>query len=73
MKPLFDQLPNFKIQTLLLAGELDRKYREIVQETHRLLPVSRTAVISQAGHNIHLEQPEAFQDELRRFLSTLPS
>ena len=66
---LKQRLHRIKTPTLLIWGEQDgivtpqygRAYRD-------LIPNARMAVIAQAGHLPHLEQPQAFLKELRGFL-----
>ena len=45
--------------TLILAGALDPKYVAIGRSMAPAIPEAELAVIPGAGHNIHLEQPEA--------------
>ncbi|MBI3160167.1 MAG: 2-succinyl-6-hydroxy-2,4-cyclohexadiene-1-carboxylate synthase [Chloroflexi bacterium] len=64
-------LPNIQIPTLLLAGEHDGAYMDTLTTASRLIPKAEFRVIPGSGHNIHLEQPEAFADALEDFLSSL--
>ena len=45
---------------LLIAGDLDAKYVQIAHALHHSIPDSQCSVIPRAGHNVHLEAPEAF-------------
>jgi 2-succinyl-6-hydroxy-2,4-cyclohexadiene-1-carboxylate synthase len=45
---------------LLLAGEHDAKYRELARAMAAALPRARAAVITDAGHATHLEQPKRY-------------
>ena len=45
---------------LLLAGALDSKYVTLAEQMAPLIPQATINVISAAGHNIHLEQPDVF-------------
>jgi 2-succinyl-6-hydroxy-2,4-cyclohexadiene-1-carboxylate synthase len=66
--PLWDRLSRLEVRTLLLAGELDEKYRDLAERMARLLPAARGAVIPGAGHAVHLEQPAVFDAEVTKFL-----
>ena len=52
------------VPVLYLAGEKDVAYTEIA----RSLTGVKTQIIPDAGHNIHLEQPQAFADAITDFL-----
>lgn len=63
-------LASIAIPTLVIAGERSRLYRpEVTQFLVSHIRGSRHAVIPAAGHTPHLEQPEAFNAALARFLS----
>ena len=70
--PLYDHLSRLHIPTLLLAGELDAAYCAVGREMSRLLPDARLAIVSGAGHAVHLEQPEAFRRLVLAFLDESP-
>jgi 2-succinyl-6-hydroxy-2,4-cyclohexadiene-1-carboxylate synthase len=57
------------VPTLLIAGEIDEKYRALGQRMSGLLPRSRLVVIPGAGHAVHLEQPDLFLQAAISFLS----
>ncbi len=50
--------------TLLLAGALDSKYSALGRRMAHDISGAELAVIPDAGHNIHLERPEAFRRAL---------
>ncbi len=58
--PLRSRLGEIRAPTLLIAGELDEKYRSLAMEMARLIPRARTAIIPGAGHATHLERPDDF-------------
>lgn len=66
---LWDQLSSITAPTLLLAGELDQKFKVIATQMATYLPHATVAIISDAGHTIHWEQPEAFQTQVLTFLT----
>lgn len=65
---LWAQLPNLALPTCLIVGERDEKFRRINQAMNEALPRSNLAIIPQAGHNTHLEQPAAFCRAVKAFL-----
>ena len=63
------RLHRIKVPTLLIWGESDGIVTPQYGETYRkLIPGARMSVIPQAGHLPHIEQPQAFLAELRKFL-----
>lgn len=69
MPNLWDDLPKLRVPTLLLAGEGDSRYREVMAEMAHTIPGARLDVVAQAGHGIHREQPEALRTLVRSFLA----
>lgn len=67
----WDTLGVLKFPVLLIAGELDEKFTEINQEMAELLPKSKLEVIKDAGHAIHLEQPDTFVVLVANFIDTI--
>lgn len=67
---LWEQLSTMTAPTLLLAGELDQKFRVIAQQMATYLPQATVTLVPEAGHTIHLEQPQAFQEHVLNFLTT---
>jgi 2-succinyl-6-hydroxy-2,4-cyclohexadiene-1-carboxylate synthase len=68
LEPVWDELGRLRMPVLCVAGESDDKYAQIAERMARALPLGRTALIGQAGHAAHLEQPDAFSDLLLDFL-----
>jgi 2-succinyl-6-hydroxy-2,4-cyclohexadiene-1-carboxylate synthase len=66
--PLYDLLPRLRIPTFLVVGALDAGYCTLGHEMRRLIPGARLAVVPEAGHAVHLEQPEAFRRLVLEFL-----
>ncbi len=64
-------LRRLQLPCLLLAGERDAKYRRLNRQMAALTPRAKLALIPAAGHNTHLEQPEAFCRALLSFLQSL--
>ena len=71
MIPLYSQLKNIMMKTLLITGELDTKFTEINSEMVSLLPNAEHKVMKNAGHNTHLEEPKSFIEAVNSFLLTI--
>jgi 2-succinyl-6-hydroxy-2,4-cyclohexadiene-1-carboxylate synthase len=67
-KPVLHCLKHVQVPTLLLAGELDAKYRELARQLAAVLPQSQPYFMPESGHAIHLEQPRTFATVVQRFL-----
>ena len=65
---LWDRLAGLDVPTLLIAGALDAKYCALADEMLALLPNARAAIVPGAGHTVHLEQPQAFIQNVIEFL-----
>ncbi|RMH76647.1 MAG: 2-succinyl-6-hydroxy-2,4-cyclohexadiene-1-carboxylate synthase [Calditrichaeota bacterium] len=57
---LWDELPRMKMPLLLVVGENDPKFSALAREMAARCPTAQVAVIKDAGHNVHFEQPEVF-------------
>ena len=68
---LWRELPNLRVPTLAVAGELDGKFVGISRRMASLNPSMRTAVVPGAGHNVHAEAAAAYLSSLEEFLSAL--
>ncbi len=66
--PLWDRLPGLRMPTLLIAGELDQKFTAIARSMASALPNARLALVPEAGHTVHLEQPEIFDRLVLEFM-----
>jgi 2-succinyl-6-hydroxy-2,4-cyclohexadiene-1-carboxylate synthase len=66
--PLQPRLSELTLPTLLLVGALDAKYCQIGREMVAALPDASLVVVPDAGHTVHLEQPDAFVAALSAFL-----
>ncbi len=53
---------------LFMTGAWDQKYRAIGTEWSQVSPQIQLFIVECAGHNIHLEQPEAYLAAIARFL-----
>lgn len=68
---LWGQLPNLNLPTCLIVGDRDDKFRRINRAMANAIPHSSLSIISAAGHNTHLEAPDAFCSAIRTFLERL--
>ncbi|CAM3122309.1 2-succinyl-6-hydroxy-2,4-cyclohexadiene-1-carboxylate synthase [Leuconostoc rapi] len=58
-------LPQLQIPTVLIAGELDEKFKRIADDMAALAPCAQVNIIKHAGHNTHLEQPKQFIEVIK--------
>ena len=66
---LWEKLGNIQVSVHLIVGELDAKFVSIAQDMHGQLLNSHLHIVDAAGHTVHLEQPEAFNEILLNNLS----
>jgi 2-succinyl-6-hydroxy-2,4-cyclohexadiene-1-carboxylate synthase len=59
---------NFPI--LLLAGEFDRKFCNIIRDMKNINQKFQLSIIENAGHNVHVEQPDAYYQQVYKFLTS---
>jgi len=64
---LWPELPALTVPILAVAGADDRKFAPIAQQMAGLSPSVEAAIVADAGHNVHLEQPEDFARVLEGF------
>ena len=64
-----DTLKNIKNDTLIIWGNKDKSYNlEQVETLEKNITNSKLVVIKNCAHNVHLEQPEHFNNIVRNFL-----
>ena len=69
-EPLWDRLGALRSPTLLVAGELDRKFAAIAREMAAAIgPAARVALVPGAGHAAHLERPAETATLIMEFLT----
>jgi 2-succinyl-6-hydroxy-2,4-cyclohexadiene-1-carboxylate synthase len=67
-EPLWERLGELSMPVLPVAGAFDAKYRDIAQRMASAIgPDTRAAVVPNAGHAIHLEQPAVLAQLLTDF------
>lgn len=70
--PIWDRLATVTAPTLLVAGAEDARYVAIARAMATRLRDARVAVVPEAGHTVHLENPVPFWSLVCRFLDTAP-
>ena len=68
MQPLWGRLHEIKIPVLLIVGSEDEKYIDIGKRMQLRIPESKIAIISGAGHAVHLEEPEETAEVINKFI-----
>ncbi len=58
-QPLWDRLDELTLPVLVLVGERDAKFALLGRRLVDRLPSASLVVVPDAGHSVHLEQPEA--------------
>jgi 2-succinyl-6-hydroxy-2,4-cyclohexadiene-1-carboxylate synthase len=66
--PLHDRLADLPMPALVIAGRLDAKFTAIARVMAAALPQGRLALVAEAGHAAHLEQPALFDRLVAGFL-----
>ncbi|MFT4772797.1 MAG: 2-succinyl-6-hydroxy-2,4-cyclohexadiene-1-carboxylate synthase [Candidatus Azotimanducaceae bacterium] len=67
--PMWDRLIEINCPVLLLVGQHDQKFRAIAERMATALPNAELRAIDDAGHSVHLEQPERTVDALVDWLT----
>ena len=66
---LHARLTQLRVPILILVGCLDAKFAAIGKEMQQALPHAAYTCIEGAGHAVHLEQPDEFDQQVKIFLS----
>ena len=65
-----DTLKNIKNKTLIVWGDKDKSYNlEQIKTLEKNIPNSSLIVFNNCAHNIHLEEPEKFNNTIKHFLT----
>ena len=67
---LWPRLDALTMPALLIAGAEDHKYSEMAAAMADRMPAAGVCIVPDAGHAVHLERPEVFNDRVKEFLST---
>jgi 2-succinyl-6-hydroxy-2,4-cyclohexadiene-1-carboxylate synthase len=68
LEPVWHQLPALDVPLLAIAGARDEGYTAAAKRIARLAPTARTAIVEDAGHAAHLQQPEQVAEAITGFL-----
>ena len=65
-----DTLKNIKNKTLIVWGDKDKSYNlEQIKTLEKNIPNSSLIIFNNCGHNVHLEEPEKFNNAIKDFLT----
>ncbi len=65
-------LPEIRVPTLLLYGELDQRAPlSVARDLHAAIPGAELVVIPGVGHLTNIEAPEEFNSQVRRFIHSV--
>jgi pimeloyl-ACP methyl ester carboxylesterase len=77
--PVIDRLPSLSVPTLIVFGTDDRmipnpiltggRPRHIAQQGQRAIPGAEVVMLQGAGHTVHHDAPEAFNETVAAFLA----
>ena len=65
------EVKKIRFQVLLIAGDLDKKFKAISEIALEQIPKSMLKIVRNSGHNVHFEKPEVFLKLLNEFLSNI--
>lgn len=65
----WSELPSLNLPVLLVTGAEDIKYGQLAERMMNRLPQASHRSISESGHCVHLEQPDAFYRTVCRFMA----
>ena len=71
-EPFWDRLSAITVPALLVAGAEDPRYVDAARELAARMIRSRVVVVPDAGHTVHLEQPEVFAHLLTDHMGAAP-
>lgn len=67
--PLWDRLGELDMPVLLMAGGLDRKFRDVALRMRDMIRDAVLVTIPDAGHAVNLERPTEYARHVERFLA----
>lgn len=65
-----DRLKELAIPVQLITGEKDSKFVHVNRQMEKEIPDAELYTVKNAGHRVHLEQPDLLIDSLRTFIQT---
>lgn len=69
---VMEMLPTIRVPTLVLVGADDTPFLAATNYMAMKIPDATKAIIPNAGHASNIDQPEAFNDAVSRFLGGIP-
>ncbi|GLV57222.1 putative 2-succinyl-6-hydroxy-2,4-cyclohexadiene-1-carboxylate synthase [Dictyobacter sp. S3.2.2.5] len=69
---IHDHLETIAVPVLLLTGEEDQKFCAVARDMAERFPQARHHIVPGAGHTIHMEQPEEFEQLVYTFCRSVP-
>ncbi len=72
MLPVWGNLSDIDVPTLLVAGELDERFVALARTMAAGIPGAHLSVIPDVGHSLHLESPQRFLSSMAGFFERLP-
>ncbi len=73
LDPVWHELSTLELPILAIAGARDDGYTAAARRIARVAPNGRVAIVEEAGHAAHLQQPQAVADLIAEFLNHLPA
>lgn len=64
---LYERLPELRLPVQLIVGAEDLKFCAIADQMYKSLPQAALAIVPEAGHTVHLEQPTTYAEIVRGF------
>ncbi len=71
LEPVWDELHSFELPLLAIAGARDDGYSAAAKRIASVAPNARAAIVEEAGHAAHLQQPARVADLITEFLDDL--
>jgi 2-succinyl-6-hydroxy-2,4-cyclohexadiene-1-carboxylate synthase len=68
---LWNACSSINMPILLLAGEFDRKFCNIIRDMKNINSDFEIKIIENAGHNVHVEQPNVYIQLIYNFLTSI--
>ena len=65
---IINELPNIKVPSLIVVGEHDKPFLDAADYMEKKIKNSIKIIIKDAGHAVNIDQPDIFNDEIKRFL-----
>jgi 2-succinyl-6-hydroxy-2,4-cyclohexadiene-1-carboxylate synthase len=71
LDPVWHELPSLQLPLLVIAGARDEGYTAAAKRMAQLASNARAAIVEDAGHAAHLQQPQRVADLITEFLDNL--